>query len=52
MKVAWKKVIIPNVWKRTGIIVIPKEKYSSNINQFHQISLLNVEGKKKFSIVA
>ncbi|KAK7904929.1 hypothetical protein WMY93_017536 [Mugilogobius chulae] len=52
MKLAWKKVVIPKVWRRAGGIFIPKEKNSSTINQFRQISLLNVEGKMFFSIVA
>ena len=33
-------------------MVIPKEKDASNIDQFRQINLLNVEGKVFFSIVA
>ena len=32
--------------------MIPKEKDASNIDQFRQINLLNVEGKVFFSIVA
>jgi len=52
MVVAWKKVIIPQVWHRAAGILIPKKENSSNINQFHQINLLNVEGKIFFSVVA
>lgn len=33
-------------------MLIPKEKDASNIDQFRQINLLNVEGKIFFSIVA
>ncbi len=52
MKVTWEKSIIPKAWKRAGGILIPKEKNSSTIHQFRQISLLNVEGKIFFSVVA
>ena len=46
------KGIIPKAWRRAGGILIPKEKNSSTIDQFRQISLLNVEGKIFFSVVA
>ncbi|KAJ8347374.1 hypothetical protein SKAU_G00287750 [Synaphobranchus kaupii] len=52
MKVAWRKESIPKAWRRAGGILIPKEKNSSTINQFRQISLLNLEGKIFFSVVA
>lgn len=52
IKVAWSKGIIPKSWRRARGILIPKEKNSSTINQFRQISLLNVEGKTSFSLVA
>ena len=52
MKVAWEKGIIPRAWRRAGGILIPKEKNSSTIDQFRQISLLNVEGKVFFGVVA
>ena len=52
MKVAWEKGTIPKAWQRAGGILIPKEKNSSTIDQFRQISLLNVEGKIFFSVVA
>lgn len=52
MKVTWKKKTIPKAWQRAGGVVIPKEKDASNIDQFRQINLLNVEGKTFFSIVA
>lgn len=32
--------------------MIPKEKNSSKIHKFHQISLLNMDGKFFFSVVA
>lgn len=52
MKVAWRKGVIPRAWRRAGGILIPKEKDSSSIGQFRQISLLNVEGKIFFSVAA
>ena len=48
----WTKQTIPKAWRRAGGVVIPKEKDASNIDQFRQINLLNVEGKVFFSIVA
>ncbi|KAJ7992784.1 hypothetical protein DPEC_G00282290 [Dallia pectoralis] len=51
MKVTWGKGIIPRAWRRAGGILIPKEKNSSTIHQFRQISW-NVEGKIFFSVVS
>lgn len=52
MKVVWQNQAIPTAWQRAGGILIPKEKDLAEIHQFHQISLLNVEGKIFFSVVA
>ena len=52
MKVVWKKQVIPKAWRRAGGIFIPKERDSLEISQFRPISLLNVEGKVFFSVVA
>ena len=52
MKIVWKKQSIPKAWRRAGGIFIPKERDSVEINQFRPISLLNVEGKVFFSVVA
>lgn len=52
MKVVWQQQAIPTAWWRAGGILIPKEKDSVDISQFCQISLLNVEGKIFFSVVA
>lgn len=52
MKVVWKKGVIPRAWRRAGGILIPKEKDSLSIGQLRQISLLNVEGKMFFCVVA
>lgn len=43
---------IPTAWRRASGVLIPKERNSSMISQFRHISLLNVEGKIVFSIVA
>ena len=51
-KVVWHKQSIPTAWCRAGGVLIPKEKESVRIDQFRMISLLNVEGKIFFSIVA
>ena len=47
-----EKQSIPKAWRRAGGIFIPKERDSVEINQFRPISLLNVEGKVFFSVVA
>uniref|UniRef100_A0A3B1K6T8 Reverse transcriptase domain-containing protein n=1 Tax=Astyanax mexicanus TaxID=7994 RepID=A0A3B1K6T8_ASTMX len=52
MAIVWKKGIIPKEWHRAGGVLIPKEKDSVAIDQFRPISLLNVEGKIFFSVVA
>ena len=52
MKVVWQKYTIPTAWRRAGGILIPKEKDAEDISQLHHISLLNVEGKIFFSVVA
>ena len=52
MKVVWEKKQVPRAWRRAGGIMIPKEKESEGLDQFRQISLLNVEGKIFFSVVA
>ncbi|KAK7886737.1 hypothetical protein WMY93_026358 [Mugilogobius chulae] len=52
MRVVWQKEEIPTVWRRAGGVLIPKEKDSTTIDQFRHISLLNVEGKIFFTILA
>lgn len=52
MRIMWQKGIIPKAWRRAGGVLIPKEKDATDISQFQQISLLNVEGKIFFSITA
>ncbi|XP_078458809.1 uncharacterized protein LOC144723905 [Lampetra planeri] len=52
MRTAWQKKIIPKVWRRAGGVLIPKEKDAVNISPFRPISLLNVEGKIFFRVIA
>ena len=49
---AWKKAIVPQEWCLTDGIWIPKEMQSKGITNFCPISLLNVEGKKNFGVLA
>ncbi|XP_068595260.1 retrovirus-related Pol polyprotein from type-1 retrotransposable element R2 [Brachionichthys hirsutus] len=48
----WVKGVIPPSWKRAEGCFVPKEKDSSEISQFRTISLLSVEGKIFFSVLA
>lgn len=52
MRTAWQKRIVPKAWHRAGGILIPKGNYAVNISQFIPISLLNVEGKIFFGVIA
>lgn len=52
LKVIWRKGIIPDEWLHAEGIFTPKEKNSKHISQFRTISLLNVEGKIFFAILA
>ena len=45
MRILWKKQTIQKSWRRAGGILITREKNAKSIDQFRQISLLNVEGK-------
>ena len=48
----WKKAIVPQEWCLADGIWIPKEMQSKGITNFHPISLLNVEGKIIFGVLA
>lgn len=52
MKVVWRKGVIPYVWQIAEGCLTPKEKNSKSIAQFRSISLLSVEGKIFFSVLA
>lgn len=52
MRTSWTKQIIPSAWQRAVAVFIPKEQNSKTINHFRSISLLNVEGKIFFSVIA
>ncbi len=43
---------VPEAWKEAEGIFTPKERNSKTVNQFRTISLLNVEGKIFFAILA
>ena len=49
---AWKQKCVSNEWTKADGVYIPKEKDSKTIGQFRPISLLNVEGKVFFAVVA
>jgi hypothetical protein len=49
---AWGKGVICNKWKRPDGVYIPKETKSSELSQFRPISLLNVEWKIVFAVLA
>jgi len=48
----WKENLIPQDWCLADGIQIPKEKNSVGIGNFRPISLLNVEGKIFFGVIA
>ena len=49
---AWSSATVDDEWKKAEGVYIPKEKDSKGLNQFRPISMLNVEGKIFFSIMA
>ena len=52
LRSAWRNKKISTHWMTADGVYIPKEQNSSSINQFRPISLLNVEGKIFFSVMA
>ena len=52
IKVVWRKVVVPACWQLAEGCFVPKEEQSSLLGQFRTISLLNVEGKIFFAILA
>lgn len=51
-RVIWKRAKIPQRWKYAEGVWIPEEENARNIEQFRTISLLSVECKIFFKIVA
>merc|ERR1712240_820684 len=51
-QISWKNQKVSDQWNTADGVYIPKEQDSSSINQFRPISLLNVEGKIFFSVMA
>ncbi len=52
LKVIWRRGRIAQAWRYAEGVFIPKEENSENIDQFWVISLLSVESKIFFSVVA
>ena len=52
IRVVWRKGKIPSCWQIAEGFFAPKEKNADNISQFRTISLLSVEGKVFFSVLA
>ncbi|XP_063050108.1 uncharacterized protein LOC134444859 [Engraulis encrasicolus] len=52
LRVIWRRGKVAQQWRHAEGVWIPKEESSSTIEQFRIISLLSVEGKIFFSIVA
>ncbi|XP_052256524.1 uncharacterized protein LOC127861838 [Dreissena polymorpha] len=52
LEVVWRKGYVPEAWKEAEGIFTPKERNSKTVNQFRTISLLNVQGKIFFAILA
>ena len=50
LRAAWSN--LSEQWVSAGGAYIPREQNSTVINQFQQISMLNVEGKIFFSVMA
>ena len=51
-KVVWRQEVVPLSWSKAEGVYIPKEENSSTLSQFRPISLLNVERKFMFGILA
>ena len=52
LKVLWGNDVVPDSWSTAQGVYIPKEENSAGINMFHPISLLDVDGKIMFGILA
>lgn len=52
LRTLWKKKLEPGLWTLAEGCFVPKELNSTRLNQFREISLLDVEGKIFWSIIA
>jgi hypothetical protein len=52
LQTVWRKGKIPAAWQQAEGCFVPKEKSSKEVAQFRTISLLNVEGKIFFAVLA
>ena len=52
LRVLWRREIVPQSWCRAEGVYIPKEQNATKLGQFRPISLLNVDGKIFFGVVA
>ncbi|KAI8506911.1 hypothetical protein Bbelb_153500 [Branchiostoma belcheri] len=52
LRVVWRRGKVADDWRKAEGVWIPKEENAGNIEQFRLISLLSVEGKIFFKIVA
>ena len=52
LKVVWRKKKLPPGWKKAEGVFCPKQENAREIEQFRTISLLSVEGKIFFAVLA
>lgn len=52
LRTLWKKKLEPSLWTLAEGCFVPKELNSTSLDQFREISLLDVEGKIFWSIIA
>lgn len=52
LKVVWRRKVVCETWCSAEGVYIPKEVNATEIGQFRPISLLNVDGKIMFGIIA
>lgn len=52
MRIAWREGVVPKSWCIAEGVYIPKEQAAKEIGQFRPISLLNVDGKIFFAVIA
>ena len=52
IRLIWKSKTIPNSWTLAEGCFVPKERNAKSLDQFREISLLDVEGKIFWAVVA